>query len=82
MHAFSSEMIHGVGRDAARVAAAVAARGVSVAAVPAEAPRPWLRQRRQSRPGGSSPDVALSGCAPASADQSVSSQDALGSTQT
>jgi putative flavoprotein involved in K+ transport len=37
LHAFSSEMIHGVGRDAARVAAAVAARGARVPAVPADA---------------------------------------------
>jgi len=27
LYAFSSEMIHGVGRDAARIAAVVAARG-------------------------------------------------------
>ncbi len=35
LHAFSSEMIHGVGRDAARIAAAIAARGARVPAAPA-----------------------------------------------
>ncbi len=35
LHAFSSEMIHGVGRDAARIAAAVAARGSRARSAPA-----------------------------------------------
>jgi len=35
LHAFSSEMIHGVGRDAARIAAAIAARGDRVSGISA-----------------------------------------------
>ena len=40
LHAFSSEMIHGVGRDAARIATAIAARGAHLPGVRAEISRP------------------------------------------
>jgi putative flavoprotein involved in K+ transport len=40
LHAFSSEMIHGVGRDAARTAAAIAARGARLPSVRAAIRRP------------------------------------------
>jgi putative flavoprotein involved in K+ transport len=59
LHAFSSEMIHGVARDAARVAAAIAARGARVPTVPAAG----RRTAASARKAGSRRELAGSGAA-------------------
>jgi putative flavoprotein involved in K+ transport len=62
LHAFSSEMIHGVGRDAARIAAAIAAGGARLPGATADS------RRTAASVGKAGSWRGLAGSGPASAD--------------